>query len=235
MTVPNGNGARERSRSRGEQGESLVPIIDIGALSTNDKAAQKAVAQKIGKACEEIGFFVVVNHGIPSDVIDAAWNQTLDFFDLPLDEKKKYVSEDEAKNPYGHLAQLVWVGLREAFSLLRSGEIFVTVRVFENVYVSFGFNEPLDPESDRQELAHKLLAFGHGVLTSIQHLWRGYSVLGGEQLSRGKELENGNHSKQMGDLKDTVQPVDMCCMLWAGHGRYQPVFFAPIHSTIPNL
>ena len=97
MTIP--NGARERSRSRGE--ESLVPIIDIGALSRDDKVAQKAVAEKIGKACEEIGFFVVVNHGIPADVIDAAWNQTMDFFDLPLDEKKKFVSEDEAKNPYG--------------------------------------------------------------------------------------------------------------------------------------
>lgn len=109
--------------------------------------------------------------------------------------------------------------------MLRSGEIFVTARVFENVYVSFGFNEPLDPESDRQELAHKLLAFGHGVLTSLQHLWRGYSVLGGEQLSRGKELENGNHSKQMGDLKDSVQPfVDMCCMLWAGHGMFKTFF-----------
>ena len=65
------------------------------------RPAQKAVAEKIGKACEEIGFFVVVNHGIPADVIDAAWNQTMDFFDLPLDEKKKFVSEDEAKNPYG--------------------------------------------------------------------------------------------------------------------------------------
>ena len=42
-------------------------------------------------------------------------------------------------------------------------------------------------------------------------------MLGGEQLSRGKELENGNHSKQMGDLKDSnhVQPFDMCCMLVA--------------------
>jgi len=129
MTIP--NGARERSRSRGE--ESLVPIIDIGALSKDDKAAQKAVAEKIGKACEEIGFFVVVNHGIPADVIDTAWNQTMDFFDLPLDEKKKFVSEDEAKNPYG------------------------------------------------------------------------YSVLGGEQLSRGKELENGSQSKQMGDLKEMFQ------------------------------
>lgn len=27
-------------------------------------------------------------------------------------------------------------------------------------------------------------------------------MLGGEQLSRGKELENGNQSKEMGDLKD---------------------------------
>eukprot|EP00438_Fugacium_kawagutii_P011739 Skav222913 [mRNA] locus=scaffold1489:220515:220994:+ [translate_table: standard] len=107
MTVPNGNGARERSRSRG-QGESLVPIIDIGALSGDDRALQKEVAAKIGKACEEIGFFVVVNHGIPTDVIDTAWNQTLEFFDLPLEEKKKYVSEDEAKNPYGTLAAEVW-------------------------------------------------------------------------------------------------------------------------------
>lgn len=30
---------------------------------------------------------------------------------------------------------------------------------------------------------------------------RGYSVLGGEQLSRGKDLDNGGQSKQMGDLK----------------------------------
>ena len=36
----------------------------------------------------------------------------------------------------------------------------------------------------------------------------GYSVLGGEQLSKGKDLDNGQESKQMGDLKDTSDPVE---------------------------
>ena len=91
--------------------------------------------------------------------------------------------------------------------------------------MSFAFNECLDSESDRQELAHNMLAFAHQNVAwtrclDIQHLWRGYSVLGGEQLSRGKELENGNHSKQMGDLKDSVQPfVDMCCIVLHACGK----------------
>ena len=42
--------ARERSRSRER---AVVPIIDIGALLTEDVAAKKQVAQQIGKACEE--------------------------------------------------------------------------------------------------------------------------------------------------------------------------------------
>ena len=36
-------------------------------------------------------------------MVEKTWNRTLDFFDLPLDEKKAFVSEDEAKNPYGDL------------------------------------------------------------------------------------------------------------------------------------
>ena len=102
MGVSNAATSRERSRSRGRD-ESVVPIIDIAALLGTDATARKDVAKAIGQACEDIGFFVVVNHGIPSEVVDRAWSQTLGFFDLPLDEKKKYISEDEAKNPYGCL------------------------------------------------------------------------------------------------------------------------------------
>lgn len=80
-----------------------MPIIDISALSAgSDLGARMEVAKRIGKACEEIGFFIVVNHGIPKDVIDSAWNKTLDFFDLPLEVKTKFKSDDDAKYPYGY-------------------------------------------------------------------------------------------------------------------------------------
>lgn len=102
---------RERSRSRGREKESdgdspgtgsIVPIIDICALRGSDSAAIKAVADRIGQACEDIGFFIVVNHGVPKDVVQQAWDRTLDFFDLPLEEKKNLVTDDEAKYPYGY-------------------------------------------------------------------------------------------------------------------------------------
>jgi len=84
--------------------EPLVPIIDISSLSSTDGTAKAEVAQKIGKACEDIGFFVVVNHGIPKSVIDKAWNKTLEFFDLPLEEKRQLTTDDEVKYPYGYSA-----------------------------------------------------------------------------------------------------------------------------------
>lgn len=81
-----------------------MPIIDISALASEDAAARLEVARKIGKACEDIGFFIVVNHGIPKAVVDEAWQRTLDFFDLPLEEKLAQKTDDEAKYPYGYSA-----------------------------------------------------------------------------------------------------------------------------------
>eukprot|EP00927_Polykrikos_kofoidii_P036161 TRINITY_DN3055_c0_g1_i1.p1 TRINITY_DN3055_c0_g1~~TRINITY_DN3055_c0_g1_i1.p1 ORF type:complete len:349 (+),score=73.67 TRINITY_DN3055_c0_g1_i1:64-1110(+) len=79
-----------------------VPIIDIGALTGEDDKAKEEVIEKISGACEEIGFFVITNHGVPKDVIDAAWNETLEFFDLPVEEKIKLKTVDEASYPYGY-------------------------------------------------------------------------------------------------------------------------------------
>jgi hypothetical protein len=48
--------------------ESIIPIIDISALVTSDSSteAKREVASMIGRACEDVGFFVIQGHGIRS-------------------------------------------------------------------------------------------------------------------------------------------------------------------------
>jgi len=82
-----------------------IPVIDIsvftGANSTNDE--RKEVARMIGEACERIGFFAIINHGVPTDAVTAAWNVTKDFFDLPIEQKSEVVPIDEGfAYPYGY-------------------------------------------------------------------------------------------------------------------------------------
>jgi isopenicillin N synthase-like dioxygenase len=68
---------------------ATVPVIDIGALRGNDPRALRELAGEIGRAAREIGFFSVVNHGIPSDLIDAVFAQSSAFFAQPLEAKER--------------------------------------------------------------------------------------------------------------------------------------------------
>jgi isopenicillin N synthase-like dioxygenase len=57
-----------------------VPVVDL------DNPGGDLVAQ-VGKACERIGFFTIVNHGVPPQVIEGAWAAARAFFDLPEADK----------------------------------------------------------------------------------------------------------------------------------------------------
>jgi len=109
MTI-SAHAVRERSRSPGAVCEevsdrgSIVPIIDIAPLVSGDAGGKERVAKEIGDACENIGFFVVVNHGIPKEVITNAWDNVALFFDQPIEEKMAMATDDEAKYPYGYSA-----------------------------------------------------------------------------------------------------------------------------------
>ena len=78
-----------------------VPIIDIGGLLRGSAEERKAVADEIGRACLEIGFFVVVNHGIREAVLEDAWRSTKAFFDLSEEEKLKLV-KPQHEYPFGY-------------------------------------------------------------------------------------------------------------------------------------
>ena len=64
-----------------------IPIIDL-LSEPND------VVSQVGRACENWGFFQVVNHGVPSELMAKVGDLGRRFFELPLDEKRK-VKRDE--------------------------------------------------------------------------------------------------------------------------------------------
>jgi len=82
------------------QQEPVVPLIDLGPFFKAQESQKQQVAQQIGKACREIGFFIITNHGIPKEVIDVAWNAGRTFFDLPIQDKREVLMTDDY--PYGY-------------------------------------------------------------------------------------------------------------------------------------
>jgi len=76
-----------------------IPMIDMGAFL--DGSDRRGVAQKIGAACRSVGFLYLTNHGIPTELIDAAMAQTRRFFALPLDRKLEiHIDKSRAHRGY---------------------------------------------------------------------------------------------------------------------------------------
>jgi isopenicillin N synthase-like dioxygenase len=64
-----------------------IPTIDIAPyLDGTDK---QGVATQVGKACEEIGFFMISGHGINIDLLQNVQKEASAFFDLPISTKKE--------------------------------------------------------------------------------------------------------------------------------------------------
>ncbi|KAK3406261.1 protein DMR6-LIKE OXYGENASE 2 [Eucalyptus grandis] len=68
-----------------------LPVIDFAELQgPNRPEALKSLA----KACEQYGFFQLVNHSIPSEVISSMVEVSKRFFELPYEERARYMSSN---------------------------------------------------------------------------------------------------------------------------------------------
>jgi len=65
----------------------VIPAIDLRAFVNGSAIEREAIAKELDETCRNIGFLVVEGHGVPNEVIDAAWSAARRFFDLPLDMK----------------------------------------------------------------------------------------------------------------------------------------------------
>jgi isopenicillin N synthase-like dioxygenase len=67
-----------------------VPIVDISGLHSPDLAQRRRVAQEIGKAAGEVGFFYISGAGVDDAVFERMLASTKAFFALPVEEKMRY-------------------------------------------------------------------------------------------------------------------------------------------------
>jgi isopenicillin N synthase-like dioxygenase len=66
-----------------------IPIIDLGPTLAGEPGALQHAAGQLRHALTEIGFYFIVNHGIPAALIRGAFEQAARFHALLLDAKMK--------------------------------------------------------------------------------------------------------------------------------------------------
>src|ERR1017187_2357687 len=84
---------------------TAIPVIGLDGDEVK-------VASEISRACTEVGFFVVRDHGIDRKVFDDAYEESMDFFRRPVAQKNSYPMRtstargDNDYSPYGYSALL---------------------------------------------------------------------------------------------------------------------------------
>jgi len=66
---------------------SQIPVIDYGPYFAGVPGALESVAAEVAQACEKVGFFYALNHGVPDELIDRAFAASRRFHALPLEQK----------------------------------------------------------------------------------------------------------------------------------------------------
>ena len=79
-----------------------IPIIDLSLLVSGNR--DNAAVEEIGKACREVGFLYVKNHGIPKKLINDILAAGREFFERPLAQKEKVLLDTRIRGylPLGY-------------------------------------------------------------------------------------------------------------------------------------
>src|SRR5437899_6990322 len=68
-------------------GHGRIPVLDIGAYLAGEAGAAAPLARAIARTCEDTGFLVVANHGVPQHLVDDTFAVAQQFFARPEGDK----------------------------------------------------------------------------------------------------------------------------------------------------
>jgi isopenicillin N synthase-like dioxygenase len=86
--MPDSNADRTPERDRAAAAGATVPIVDVEPFLSGASGAQ-AVVDAVAKACEDIGFLVIVGHGVPRETMEGITRESDNFFVRSRDFKMK--------------------------------------------------------------------------------------------------------------------------------------------------
>ena len=67
-----------------------IPTVDISSFREDPTSeASRAVVKEVREACTTYGFLQIVGHGIEPELQDAVIQGCAEFFNLPIEEKRK--------------------------------------------------------------------------------------------------------------------------------------------------
>ena len=58
----------------------MLDIIDLTGLASGEQSVVRRVAGEIGRACRDVGFFDIRNHGVPEDLLSGMFDRSQAFF-----------------------------------------------------------------------------------------------------------------------------------------------------------
>ena len=100
----------------------MLDIIDLTGLASGEQSAVRRVAAEIGRACRDVGFFYIRNHGVPEDLLSGIFDCSQAFFGAPGAEKEA-LSIKRSRHNRGYVGiateslNLVHADLKEAFNI----------------------------------------------------------------------------------------------------------------------
>jgi isopenicillin N synthase-like dioxygenase len=66
--------------------QTKIPLIDLASLE-NGLAGAQEIAPRLNRALEDTGFLIIVNHGVPQDLIELTFAEAKRFHDQPMETK----------------------------------------------------------------------------------------------------------------------------------------------------
>jgi len=68
-----------------------IPVVDFDVLVNGSADRRARAIRDLGRACEDWGFFMVVNHGVPEELKEATMEACRELFSLREEEKAGYL------------------------------------------------------------------------------------------------------------------------------------------------